>query len=218
MQASTNRNPAKAKSATSSRKSRSAILRVAEKLFAKQGFQATTLRQIASKSGANGALVSYYFGNKEGLWDAVLEEKLASLHSLFKPFASSNDRVSLADLQNILRGLFAFVRDDQSFHLLAQRTLLEDSLLKKRITANLWRPFHEELTKLVRRASGNRYSQPEAMLRAHVISGMVQKYGSLLCFFYNDIAGEPDELLAQLENYAVNELLPEICRDEANLH
>jgi AcrR family transcriptional regulator len=186
---------------------------VAEKLFAKQGFQATTLRQISAKSGANGALVSYYFGGKEGLWDAVLEEKLESLDLLLAPMIKKSGTVSLFELQELMRGLFAYVRNDQSFHRLALRTLLEDPALKKRITANLWHPFHERLTALVRRASASRFSTKEAELRAHVISGLVQKYGNLLCFYYDDISDQqgPDAVLVRLENYAIEELLPEIC-------
>ncbi|MGZ3693475.1 MAG: TetR/AcrR family transcriptional regulator [Bdellovibrionota bacterium] len=195
------------------RKSRSAILRVAEKLFAKQGFRATTLRQISAKSGANGALVSYYFGGKEGLWEAVLSDKLESLDSLLSPITKKPGLVSLADLQEIMRGLFAYVREDQCFHQLALRTLLEDPALKKRITANLWHPFHERLTSLVHRASAGSFTMDEAELRAHVISGLVQKYGNLLCFYYDDISDsdEPEAVLARLESYVINELLPSIC-------
>ena len=45
----------------------SRILSAAEHLFAKKGFDKTTLRQIAQESGANVAMVYYYFNNKEVL-------------------------------------------------------------------------------------------------------------------------------------------------------
>lgn len=189
------------------RKSRASILRVAEKLFAKQGYQATTLRQISAKSGANGALVAYYFGNKEGLWDAVLEEKVAGFNGLLAPMQSKP--ATLADLQSIVRGLFAFMRKDQCFHMLAQRTLLEDRALKNRIAANLWRPFHDQLAQIIHQISG--ISLPEAMLRAHVITGQVQKYGNILCFYYDDLPQDPEALLARIEEYVVNDLVPTIC-------
>lgn len=198
---------------TQTRKSRSTILRAAEKLFANQGFQATTLRQISAKSGANGALVSYYFGGKEGLWDAVLEEKLGTLDDILSPTTNKAGKVKLGDLQSLMRGLFAFVRKDQGFHRLALRTLLEDPTLKKRITANLWHPFHDRLTALVKRASEDRLSVEEAQLRAHVLSGLVQKYGNLLCFYFDSAAqkAETDSTLARLEAYTLENLLPEIC-------
>lgn len=49
------------------------ILMAAKKLFAKQGFDATSVRQICEEAGANVALVSYYFGGKENMLQAVFQ-------------------------------------------------------------------------------------------------------------------------------------------------
>lgn len=48
------------------------ILDAAEALFARQGFAATTTKQIGAAAGVNPALIHYYFGNKEGLYRALL--------------------------------------------------------------------------------------------------------------------------------------------------
>lgn len=49
-----------------------ALIVAGERLFAVYGFDGTTLDMLAAESGANKALVSYYFGSKEGLYDAVI--------------------------------------------------------------------------------------------------------------------------------------------------
>ncbi|RIX50840.1 TetR/AcrR family transcriptional regulator [Paenibacillus nanensis] len=49
------------------------ILQAAKKLFALQGFEGTTIRQICEEAGANVALVSYHFGGKENLFGALFE-------------------------------------------------------------------------------------------------------------------------------------------------
>lgn len=49
------------------------ILLAAKKLFAKQGFDGTSVRQICEEAGANVALVSYYFGGKENVFRALFE-------------------------------------------------------------------------------------------------------------------------------------------------
>ncbi len=41
------------------------ILEVAEKLFAANGFDGTSIRDIASEAEVNIAMISYYFGSKE---------------------------------------------------------------------------------------------------------------------------------------------------------
>lgn len=48
-----------------------AILESALELFALAGYDATSTRAIAQKSGANLSAISYHFGGKEGLYKAV---------------------------------------------------------------------------------------------------------------------------------------------------
>lgn len=47
------------------------ILQAAKKLFAQQGYDGTSIRQICQEAGANVALVSYHFGGKEKLFAAL---------------------------------------------------------------------------------------------------------------------------------------------------
>ncbi|MEO6348401.1 MAG: TetR family transcriptional regulator, partial [Aquaticitalea sp.] len=47
------------------------ILEVAEKLFAEHGFDGTSVRQIAHEADINIAMISYYFGSKEKLLEAL---------------------------------------------------------------------------------------------------------------------------------------------------
>src|ERR1051325_11674087 len=48
------------------------ILDTAERLFAGQGYGATSLRQIIAEAGVNLAAVHYHFGSKEQLLDEVV--------------------------------------------------------------------------------------------------------------------------------------------------
>lgn len=48
------------------------ILQVAETLFAEKGFDGTSIRAIAKLAQINVAMVSYYFGSKERLLEALL--------------------------------------------------------------------------------------------------------------------------------------------------
>jgi AcrR family transcriptional regulator len=49
------------------------ILTSAEKLFAEKGFDGTSVRDIAQLAGVNLAMISYYFGSKEKLLEALIE-------------------------------------------------------------------------------------------------------------------------------------------------
>lgn len=48
------------------------LLAAARQEFGSRGYQATTVRAVAARAGVDPALVSHYFGNKEGLFRAAL--------------------------------------------------------------------------------------------------------------------------------------------------
>ena len=51
------------------------ILSVAEELFAEHGYEGTSVRTLASKAKVNVAMVGYYFGSKEKLFAALIEDR-----------------------------------------------------------------------------------------------------------------------------------------------
>src|SRR5450755_3232992 len=51
------------------------ILAIAEKLFGDHGFDGTSVRDIAQHANVNLAMISYYFGSKEKLLEALLEQR-----------------------------------------------------------------------------------------------------------------------------------------------
>jgi AcrR family transcriptional regulator len=70
---------------------RAKILTAAEELFAGRGFAGAAVRDIAAGAGVNPAMIHYYFGNKEGLYRAVLETAAAKVRSLIVESTASGD-------------------------------------------------------------------------------------------------------------------------------
>ena len=58
--------------------SRARLLRSGLQLFAQQGYAKTSTRELAEHAGVNVASISYYFGDKAGLYRAVFFEPLGS--------------------------------------------------------------------------------------------------------------------------------------------
>lgn len=52
---------------------RQRLMDAARRLFARQDFAAVTVRRLAAEAGVNPAMVHYYFGDKQGLYEATLE-------------------------------------------------------------------------------------------------------------------------------------------------
>ncbi|MFJ6000642.1 TetR family transcriptional regulator [Arthrobacter sp. NPDC092385] len=58
---------------------RRALVRAARRRFATGGYRATTVRRIAADVGVNVALISRYFGSKEGLFEACMNRTVDEL-------------------------------------------------------------------------------------------------------------------------------------------
>ncbi len=65
---------------------RARLLHTALRLFAEKGFANTSTRELASAAGVNIAAISYYFGDKTGLYRAAYTEPLGSSCGEFVPF------------------------------------------------------------------------------------------------------------------------------------
>lgn len=67
------------------------ILYVAEELIAEKGYDGTSVRDIAERAGVNLAMISYYFGSKEKLLKALIEQRFSDGVKLLEE--KSNDQV-----------------------------------------------------------------------------------------------------------------------------
>jgi AcrR family transcriptional regulator len=64
---------------------RDRLLASARVVFAERGVKEATVRDICARAGANVAAVNYYFGSKEKLFMAVLEDYMQAAHDRFPP-------------------------------------------------------------------------------------------------------------------------------------
>ena len=130
-------------------RTRDNILRAAQKLFALKGYTTTGVREVAAEAGADTTLIRRYFGSKEGLFRAAVEEFLQ-----FEPFITGPRRdfgeraVSLLvvgeDIPSVLAMMMLATADPQA------RTLCSD-LMHQHIDQPLadWLGGHDALARAV---------------------------------------------------------------------
>ncbi|HWR44980.1 TetR/AcrR family transcriptional regulator [Sporomusa sp.] len=58
------------------------LIEAGERLFAEKGLSGVSIRELSKEAGANSALISYYFGGKEGLYAAILEKQFSPIGDL----------------------------------------------------------------------------------------------------------------------------------------
>lgn len=130
------------KLATEEPTSREKLIRSAERLFAEEGFDRVSVRDIAADAAVNSALVGYYFGNKEGLLAEVYTRHCEPLkRERMRLLAECRQNGTAGSLEQVLN---AFIRpslavahssEDASFSRLRAILSAENSSLLEQLVA-----------------------------------------------------------------------------------
>ena len=73
----------------SPRDAKEKLLPAAAQLFAERGFAGVSIREVAAAAGVNSALISYHFGGKEGLYEAVVTAQFERVISRFEKIVAA---------------------------------------------------------------------------------------------------------------------------------
>jgi|NGEPerStandDraft_6_1074524.scaffolds.fasta_scaffold06851_5 hypothetical protein len=148
---------------------RERLLLAGLRLFAEQGFAKTSIRQIALAAGANVAAVSYYFGNKAGLYRAVFWGGAAP--SPGKPPQPGAARPSL---DGLFEHILAPLRSGTQARLwikLHRREMIEPAGLWREKVDRGMQPMHTALVALLCKRLGVDRSDDEVLALATLIIG-----------------------------------------------
>ncbi|MBS7565478.1 TetR/AcrR family transcriptional regulator [Mucilaginibacter sp. Bleaf8] len=106
----------------SSQDSKQLLLKGAEELFARHGFDGTSIRLIAKELNINSGMISYYFGSKEALYLEIFKNRLIEITAEINGF----DQLDL-DAEQKLRGYLQLyinrISSNKNFHRLLYNQL-----------------------------------------------------------------------------------------------
>ncbi len=74
--------------------SRAKIIIAATKLFALKGFDGVSIREICKNANVNISMISYYFGGKKELYQAIVDDQSEKINEYIKTFIDINQDVS----------------------------------------------------------------------------------------------------------------------------
>jgi AcrR family transcriptional regulator len=129
------------------------LLEAAGEIFAEFGYQSATTRQICEKAGANIAAINYHFGDKEGLYMAVLRS-VPKAHALKYPpnlglSAEADAEQKLrAYLESLLRRVFDAGRPGWHTKLIS-REMIEPTRAFDTLVEEAARPVHQDLASII---------------------------------------------------------------------
>jgi AcrR family transcriptional regulator len=143
---------------------REAILEVARRLFSDKGFDATTVRAIASDAGVDPAMIHHYFGTKEELFRQSLSIPFDPTVEIPKIVAEGRDRAGA----NLIR-MFVRIWDSP---LGGAGAALIRSAMSNEWTARLLREFLT--TQILRKVVAELQIDPaEAPLRSSLVASQL---------------------------------------------
>jgi AcrR family transcriptional regulator len=104
------------------------IINHAVELFAEKGFEGTSIRDLAARAEVNVAMINYYFGSKEKLFESMLEHRASYTRGILDEIAKST---SLSDIEKIERVIDSYIEkifSNRKFH----RVLHQEMMLSNR--------------------------------------------------------------------------------------
>jgi AcrR family transcriptional regulator len=100
------------------------IMDKAIELFAEKGFEGTSIRDLATSADVNIAMVNYYFGTKDGLFQQIVQEKTAITRDRIEEI--SNDK-TLSEIEKVDLIIELYVErflSQPDFHKVLQQEML----------------------------------------------------------------------------------------------
>ena len=100
---------------------REIIIVTAIKLFGEKGFEGTSVREIASGAHVNLAMINYYFGSKEKLFESVVEYKASYLKGVFEELVNNKSLLQIEKLYVVIDSYIDRMFQSPQFHHLLHR-------------------------------------------------------------------------------------------------
>ncbi|MBO9728839.1 MAG: TetR/AcrR family transcriptional regulator [Chitinophaga sp.] len=100
------------------------ILKVAERLFADQGFHGTSVRDIAQEADVNIAMISYYFGSKDKLLETIFTYRLEASRKFINELLENDTLEPLDKINSLIDRFINKMLGEQYFQCIMSREQL----------------------------------------------------------------------------------------------
>jgi len=157
---------------------KNALLQSAIMLFSKNGFAATSTREIAKAAKANIGSISYYFGSKAGLRRACarsIASLISATASRALPDNGQLDQEQAAQmlenaLGNVIRMMLSHPNSRNMAAFLLQEVTEQGEILDE-VYTHLMEPLHKKLCWLWSVATGDPAEDPKTIMRVFSVIG-----------------------------------------------
>ena len=166
---------------------RSRVQKVALELFAEQGYEKTSLREIAERLGVTKAALYYHFRSKEDIVHSLTDDYFAEIDALLD-WAKDQPRIDQTRREILDRYVGIVVAGSEVFHFLEQNRA---SVQAMETGKDRFARFRDRLDALVDLLAG-----PDAPLRDRVRATTAVLAVGATCMFYLQRVDDPEKLRA----------------------
>jgi len=112
------------------------IIETAEQLFAKKGYEAATVRDIAEQAGVNIAMISYYFGSKEKLLEALFNHRMGGIKMRVESLVKNDSLTPMQKMEILIDEHIERVVHHEGFYkvLLCEQVINKNPVIIKLVT------------------------------------------------------------------------------------
>ena len=122
------------------------IIEKAEALFASKGYEGTTVRDIADAAGVNIAMISYYFGSKEKLLEALFMERMNATKHRIEAVVKNQSLTPFQKIETLIDEYITRVEEKKTFY----RIMLSEQVINKNtVVLNLMRELKLTYAQLI---------------------------------------------------------------------
>ncbi|HTS45468.1 MAG TPA: TetR family transcriptional regulator [Puia sp.] len=100
------------------------IIEKAIELFASKGFEGTSIRDLAAAADVNVAMINYYFGSKEKLFEVLVEKKAAYTRGIMDEIANDKTLSSIQKIERIIESYVERLFTNRKFHRVINQELI----------------------------------------------------------------------------------------------
>ena len=131
------------------------LLKTAARLFASRGTEGVSTRELAGQAGVNLCAISYYFGSKQKLYEAVIDEVIDTVRQNLLPAPGNGAPAADNPRENVKTVIGRFF----------------DFLCGDKIYQNILEPAHRQISRLAAQETGADENSPQVLILTHTLFG-----------------------------------------------
>lgn len=171
------------------------ILLTAERLFGEKGFDGTSVRDIAQAAGVNLAMISYYFGSKEKLLEAMIQLRSEYTYGILEELNRDQSLSPWDKMDRLVDFYVDRILNNLPFHniMYQEATAFRNDEIKDKIIAMKMRNL-EQINKIITDGQEKKmFRRVDIPMTVGTIIGTISSYTQSRVYSCNILAIREDE-------------------------